>query len=131
MDNKIFNVNGETKELLLSALTLLFEQGGRNTNVKAWSISPEKGFILHQYTNEKATPFPISINAKTACDIVWEWLKSDEAKKIKINDPWDVDLDFDGHSKEGWRVYTEDWGHVDGQWSALAVITPCYLWYGK
>ena len=38
--------------------------------------------------------------------------------------------DHDGENELGWRVYTEEWGQVNGDWHCLA-IRPAYLWYGK
>jgi len=71
---------------------------------------------------------PLSID--TACEIVYQWLKSDEAKTITLTG-WDENADHDGSNALGWRVYVEDWGHIGSDWGAYCAIKPAYMWYGK
>jgi hypothetical protein len=65
---------------------------------------------------------------------LWTWLHSDEAKEITMDD-WDADVDQDGDNHLGWRLYTEDWGHISinnrlDSYS-IAAFKPAWLWYGK
>lgn len=131
MDNKIFNVNGKSKEMLQATLNLVFEQG-RYKKAVNWSIHPDKGLILYWAISkkEKVNDFVTSVSADTVCSTVWEWLQSDEAWEINLTG-WDVDQDHDGSNSKGWRVYVEDWGHVNDDWSAICAIKPIYLWHGK
>jgi hypothetical protein len=132
VDNKVFNVNGKSKELLAKVLDIKFSQDGyAETKAKAWAVHPEKGLILywHKDTNTNALLTPLS--ASGVVDMVWEWLKSDEAKTIKMVDTWEVNMKHDGSNSLGWRVYVEDWGHVADSFYAICAIKPAYLWHGK
>ncbi len=127
-DNAIFNVNGESLEKLVKTLELALD----GKTVKGWKIYPDKGMCLYRYdsTSDKSLNlFPTSITASQAAQMVFQWLSTDEAKKIPCKD-WDSDAHHDGHNKLGWRVYTEDWGHVHDDWNVVA-IKPAYMWYGK
>ena len=49
MDNRIFNVNGRTDEMLLNTLKLVFNQrhiGSAETTCCAWKFDPKYGLIL-------------------------------------------------------------------------------------
>lgn len=132
MDNRIFNINGAKKELLSKVLDIAFSQEGYSVRkAEAWSVHPEKGLILYWHhvkdTNKLLTPLASS----SVVDMVWEWLKSDEAKTIKMVDPWEVDMDHDGSNSIGWRVFVEEWGHVAGNFYSICAIKPAYLWHGK
>ena len=126
-DNAIFNVNGIGLERLRQTLQLAI---GSKT-IMGYRISPVKGFILIDTIfnrDEISIKFPSPLNAALVASIVFEWLGSDLAKNINC-EGWDADSDHDGDNELGWRVYTEDWGYVDGE-TAIA-IKPAYLWYGK
>lgn len=75
------------------------------------------------------TKFPIPISPAQAAEMAFQWLESKEAKEVPM-EGWDANADHDGSNEIGWRVYTEDWGHVEGDWNCIA-IKPAYLWYGK
>jgi hypothetical protein len=127
-DNAIFNVNGVGLERLKKTLSLALE----NNTVEGWKFKKEKGICLYQYdsTSKKdIQKFPVPLKAETVAELVFEWLKGDEAKTTTLQG-WDIDADHDGSNELGWRAYTEDWGHVDGDWNVLAV-KPAYMWYGK
>lgn len=133
MDNRIFNVNGEGDDMLLRTLELVFEQESDNCTCKGWISSPTHGLILlwHAEEYQKGVHMlPAPMKVKDILPIVVTWLKSDEAKKIKLKD-WDRDADHDGSNGPGWRVYCEDWGHVDNNFYAICAITPAFMWYGK
>ena len=148
MDNKIFNVNGKTKDQLSLAvqLMLLDEYGKDNRigmKVRGWYFSQTKGLVLTWYVGEKykATPFtdrmgkPCPINTEELVDLLWNWLHSDEAKTVECKD-WDADSDHDGSNTLGWRLYVDKWGHVAEtehtiDHYSIAAFKPAYLWYGK
>ena len=133
MDNRVFNVNGKGKELLLQTLTLAFAQSGfKPRQAAAWFVDKEKGLVLCWHGPEKsikANVFPTSLGADSITEIVFAWLQSDEAKTITLTD-WDRDADHDGSNSLGWRVYCESWGHVKTHY-AIVAIKPAYMWYGK
>ena len=39
--------------------------------------------------------------------------------------------DHDGDTGQGFRLYNEDWGHVDGRYQAFIAIAPAWAIYGK
>lgn len=129
MDNRIFNINGEGKEMLERALELVFEQSGSQT-CKGWKFSIEHGLILCWWASQEIIPFPGNLTAKQCVEFAWSWLLGDQAKTVKLTG-WDADADHDGHNSEGWRVYCEDWGNVADCSSGICAIKPVYLWHGK
>ena len=125
-DNAIFNVNGSGLNCLKKTLSLAFS----DKTICGFRFKKEKGLILYNYgSSDKLTKFPSPISAVQAAEIVFNWLESKEAKEVPMQG-WDSNADHDGENELGWRVYTEDWGHVDGDWNCIAV-KPAYLWYGK
>lgn len=132
MDNKIFNVNGGSIEMLQKALELSFLQDGENTVAKAWRFIPEKGFVLYWHKNavDAIQAFPCELSAEAVTPMVWEWLKGEQAKSMKF-EHWDADADHDGSNSRGWRVYVEDWGYVANDTAVICAIRPVYLWHGK
>lgn len=145
MDNRQFNINGRTKKQLNLALKcLLFNEYDEEKTVSGWYFNPNKGFVLTWWVGENyiATPFtdrmgkPKPVNVEDLTEILWEWLTTDEAKTVEMSG-WDEDADHDGSNELGWRLYMEDWGHVNmgGSHSldhySIAAFKPAYLWYGK
>lgn len=144
MDNKIFNVNGRTKEQLRLALQLLLlNEYGENKKVRGWYLSKKNGLILTWLvdSSNKAIPFTdrmgkeSEISGEELVDLLWNWLSSDEAKYVECVD-WDADLDHDGSNEKGWRLYTGQWGHVSENditvdHYSIAAFKPAFLWYGK
>ena len=92
MDNRIFNVNGKTKyQLTLALNSLLYNEYDKINNVKAWYFNEDKGLVLcwHYNQNDKRyNPFtdnmgkPKSISIEELTDILWDWLKTDEANSV-------------------------------------------------
>ena len=127
-DNAVFNVNGKSESRLRDALSLALNGG----TVAAYKFIQSKGLVLYSYAssgNNGVVKFPTPLSANEVSGIVIKWLQSEEAKSVPC-EGWDADADHDGDNEIGWRVYTEDWGHVEGEWDALA-IKPAYMWYGK
>lgn len=132
MDNRIFNINGSGEEILLKTLELAFRHTGHDTTVKAWSISKEKGLVLHWTTIEHidSNKLPSPLTAEEVLPLVTRWLNDLDIKDFILTN-WDVNADHDGSNSLGWRVYVEDWGHIGDDWSAICAITPAYMWHGK
>ena len=130
MDNRVFNVNGEGEVMLTATLKLLFTQcNAEYTKAHGWAFTPKHGFIVYQYPGV-GNRFPTPLTAEQLAPIVWAWLNGDEAKTVEC-DGWDADCDHDGDNGPGWRVFCEDWGHVNGDYNAVCAIKPAYMWYGK
>jgi hypothetical protein len=135
MDNKIFNINGEGVDLLKQVLNIAIKQEdwAYSSKINGWAVDQAKGFILLSYVNEKRSDecrFPVPVSPEMAAMMAYEWLSSEEAKKVPCQG-WDADTDHDGSNELGWRVYCEEWGHVGNYHNAIVAIKPVYLWYGK
>lgn len=137
-DNRVFNINGRSKEMLLTALSLAQEQeSGRKDCYAGWVEDPKKGLILLWHVGEHSpgNKFVTNLTAEGVVEQVWQWLqekKNDPSAEIfKHTEQWDHDSDHDGHNSYGWRVYCEDWGHVGGNHYSVVAVKPVYLWHGK
>jgi hypothetical protein len=145
MDNRIFNVNGRTKnQLKLAVQLLLLNEYNDLQRIRGWYYKKEKGLVLTWYVGEdyRATPFtnrmgqPSDIQLDELVDLLWDWLVSDEAKDVEFG-RWENRLeDSDVSEEDGWRLYVDDWGHV-GETEhtidhySVAAFKPVRLWYGK
>ena len=132
MDNRIFNVNGKTDEQLLGALKLVFTQKGKGTTCKGTLFSKTKGLLLLWWydKDDLGNSLPAELEAEEIFPIVKSWLKSKQASEVECNG-WDANSQHDGSNSIGWRVYCEDWGHVDGISYTICAVKPAYMWYGK
>lgn len=145
MDNKIFNVNGRTKlQLELAVKLLLLDEYNENNTVSGWYFSKKKGLVLTWWVGDgcEATPFTdrmgkkSTINGDELVDLLWNWLNTEEAKSVFF-EGWDANADHDGHNELGWRLYVDDWGHVQKENGitidhySIAAFKPSYCWYGK
>lgn len=125
--NQIFNVNGSGKETLITAIALAMQTGGHA--VRAWRFDPAKGLVL-SFNPETGTAFPFALDASLVAELAWGFLTSEQAAKVRC-EGWDAPFTGDGSDRLGWRVYTEDWGQIDREFSAFLAIKPAHLWYGK
>lgn len=125
-DNAIFNVNGTGIEKLKKTLSL----AAGDRTFFGYKFNEKLGLILYSYESGKEIiKFPAKISADQCAELVFNWLQSEESKKVPTTG-WDADADHDGSNELGWRVYTEDWGHAAGDWNCV-IVKPAYLWYGK
>lgn len=135
MDNKLFDVNGRTPEQLENTLKLLLDnEYGETRKVEGWLFDKEKGFVLYWHTEKRGHKFPVPIGYKALAQIVYEWLQSEEAGTVTLGE-WEDDCDHDGSNELGFRVYLDEWGHININGSldhyTLGAIKPVYCWYGK
>lgn len=142
MDNRIFNVNGLTLPMLEMAIKLWCSNDGftsreQSTTFKfeGYKIDLKKGFIFLRHIEgaKNAVKMPTPTTLGVLCAIAFDWLKSEEAKKVPLTG-WDRDAVHDGSNDLGWRVFCEEWGFIqsEGQNLQFAVcVTPAYIWYGK
>lgn len=139
MDNRIFNVNGYGSEQLACTLKLAFFHGnfGKEKTCNGWIESPKHGLILLSYFNEndKVNKFPVPLYSEQICPIIEAWLNDLENDKKKLETfemiGYDANEDHDGHNKLGWRVFCENWGHVNDMHGAICAVKPAYMWFGK
>lgn len=130
-DNQVFNVNGSGDEALLDTLKLIFKL--RKYKCVGWTQSKTHGLILHWTCNLKGDVFKLpgdGLNADECFGLVKKWLCSDFADDVEPS-AWCEDSDHDGCNSQGWQVYVENWGHVDGHQSAICAIKKAYIWHGK
>lgn len=128
--NCVFNVNGQGKENLVATLDLVFQMRGYLP--AAWRHDEKYGMILYWTVKdiEGINILPAPLSAEEIAPIVLSYLESEKAGDVVLKG-WDKDVNHDGHNTPGWRVYCEDWGHVDSRWEAIVAITPAYMWHGK
>jgi hypothetical protein len=132
MDNRIFNVNGEGLENLIKTLKLCFDLEDAS-GAKGWSFSTKHGLIFHSYQcSQRMNTFPAKLSPEECAKMAYSWLSGDEAKTVILTNDWDKEVDdYEVDSYPAWRVYCEDWGHVNGSWSAICGILPTFGWSGK
>lgn len=136
MDNRIFNVNGrfdkDGQENLAATLRLVFQllghPGVEGNKAVGYRISPTHGFVLYKDITDRCTPFACKLGADQVFPQIVAWFESNPRCE---RTGWDAAADHDGHNGPGWRVYCEDWGHVDNEWAAFIAIKPAFMWYGK
>ncbi|WCK57542.1 hypothetical protein PP175_26110 (plasmid) [Aneurinibacillus sp. Ricciae_BoGa-3] len=129
MDNQVFNVNGRDWDDLASVLKLAFKLSGKKA--RAFRIDKKKGLVLYWSENVTgSTALVAPMDGEQIFPTVKAFLMSEKAEIIEL-DKWDKNLNHDGSNAKGWRVYTEDWGHVNEDHYAFLAITPAYMWYGK
>lgn len=144
MDNRVFNVNGRGKDMLIETIRLaLWQEHGcygdshmpTDLAAKGYMISDVHGLILlwHVSQNDSAqVQFLVPHTPEMLGELAYEWLHGAQAKNCLPHlTGWDADCDHDGSNVMGWRAYCEDWGHVDHINAAVIAIKPSFLWYGK
>lgn len=101
-------------------------------------ILEQPGFLqeLRKYKLTKIANEKVSISFELLSEILWLWLSSSEAKKT-IPGKWEGRLnDQDVSEEPGFRIYTEDWGHIGETYGgtdhySIGAIKPISCWYGK
>jgi hypothetical protein len=146
MDNRQLDITSEGKSPLEMALSIAWPgaMGGKATHYKEVSLatktdyygSPtsshsesqvesEKGkktLILLWKAEQDALALPYPLDLKEAVSFVAGWLRNAEYGR---------EPDHDGDNGKGWRVFTEDWGHVAGHRCAIVAVQPAWAMYGK
>lgn len=149
MDNDKFLVSGVGLQKLKDCFKLIFndrkaigycireEEIGQGYDPVEFLINPKDSYVLkpakHKikrlifYWSEIGSKpdfvkFPFKMNSDLCAEFVDSWLKETEFPK---------EPDIDGECERGWLTYTEDWGHVDDEWSAIVAISPYWAMYGK
>lgn len=144
MDNRVFNVNGMNKEMLIATLRLVFAQERgcyvdkdgnlEQTTAKGWMLHPVHGLILLWWLEDERDgehAFISPQNAEVCAEAVWTWLQAEDTWEKSNFEDWDVDCDHDGHNSRGFRIYCDDWGHIGPYTNAICAIKPAYMWHGK
>lgn len=135
MDNVQFNVRGKEESDLLPALQLGFRVSGQRAAV-GYKIIRNKGLVLYWTEDDDVEKFIVPMTPEKLLPTVQAFLEDFydcNTYGIELSeDEWDDDPDDDDiYGYHGWRVYTEQWGHIDRSWKAFLAITPSYCWSSK
>lgn len=117
MDNFHFDMTSKGDKTLRTAMSLFPQR-----NVTGYRADAEKGLILYSADSPRATALPFPMTLEQAADFAHGWLEHADYGR---------EPDHDGDNGKGWRLYTEDWGHVGGEWQAFAAVQPAWAMYGK
>ena len=127
MDNFAFDVQAEGRESLESLLTVAFANNAPGGDAWGWKeLKDGTGIFLVWSETRDAFRFPCRLSAHDCAKLVQKWLEACPKEK-RLNDPGD----FDGSVGNAFRLYVEDWGHVDGDHYAIVAIQATWAWYGK
>ncbi len=78
--------------------------------------------ILLWHAERGALPLPYPLDLEESIAFLAGWLK-----KVERGD----EPDHDGSNGQGWRAFTESWGHVAGHRYAIVAVQPAWAMYGK
>lgn len=125
--NPILNVNGRT----IGRLHTAFQLSYWDTAV-GWSENDKK--LLFYWVNPNSNTikypdfqlFPVPLDQQAMADMAWAWLQ-----KFSLEDHANLYNDGDVWDERGWRVWSEDWGHVNGRYQAFIAVEPYAIWIGK
>jgi hypothetical protein len=134
-DNVHIQIRGEHKDDLLTAIQLAMKITD-NSKVVSYKIDDKYGFIVNWvYNDGESHPLPVALGPEEITGIIWKWLESLDWSKV--DSQYDIVSfngrlnDYDVVEERGWLLYTEEWGHVNGQYSAIFAVVPAWLWLGK
>lgn len=152
MDNQTIDVVSEGKQGILHALSIIWNAaapGGKATHYKVCRLLPHTSYYCddengkhktHHFTNQiehgdgvetlilfwsdehDAKPLPFPLNLEQAAGFIVDWLGSVD---------FGTEPDHDGSNHKGWRLFTEDWGHVAGNHYTIIAAQPAWAMYGK
>jgi len=142
MDNRILNINGPLHdpitasdlEKLTQALRFAFIQNSyrqlSDIRVTHYTKTKKSGLILLWGNNGNCKELPCPLDFAGVVQLILNYLQSEEISSVECKG-WDRDADHDGDNGKGWRIFVEDWGHVEGNSCVICAIKPCFIWYGK
>lgn len=86
--------------------------------------TPKLILFWTESTREGYNPFPYALENKSRVlgKFLKGWLKQCQ---------YPPQPDHDGHNERGFRIYNNEWGHVDGMYQAFLAIEPAWAMYGK
>lgn len=118
-DNAHFDITGAPLAICLQIATGISSSG----RVTGWRMDADKNrLILYSLPSPRATPLPAPLTGEALVLFVKAWL--DQAS-------YGVEPDHDGDNSRGFRIYNEDWGHIDHEYQAFVAIEPAWLMHGK
>lgn len=137
MDNFFLNVRSQSRESFEHAMRIAFIRG-TELRAKRWVVHPEYGMVLFWTDEEKdfqgmeTTAFPYPLDAEKAADFIWNWIREEaDRTDFRLSDMDRHYRDHDVSCEPAFRVYTEKWGKVGDDYTAIVAVLPCWGWYGK
>ena len=88
-------------------------------------VETENGKRTVFIENPDILKFPFNPN-----DFIWGWFNNQNPDDFNL-ERWEKKIDFDGSLGNGFRIFTQDWGHVLDSSYAIFAVKPIYAWYGK
>jgi len=146
MDNRVIDVVSEGDEDLKLAFKLIWPNapGGKATHYKVvhlrekvryhgdptdwhettYEVCPDgtPTLILLWNAESDATSLPYPMDRKQATQFALGWLAQAD---------YGSEPDHDGDNGRGWRVFTNQWGHVAGHSYSIVGLQPAWAMYGK
>lgn len=122
-DNLPMSVTGRSRERFDKAIGLL-----NHDKADAMHIDGNKLMFYWAEPNDPSIVtevYELPRDSAAMANIAWSWLESLPA------DAWDEETDPDIWHEKGWKVYTEFWGHNEGDWRIFVTVEPYTVWLGK
>lgn len=146
MDNRTIDVTSEGDDALALALRLIWDNapGKKATHYKVVRLAERTSYFGSPVSSHSTKLEKDDTGTQT---LILLWSQEKDAQPL----PWPMDFDgslafvkgwlahvepeeepdHDGHNGPGWRVFTEQWGHVAGHHYAIVGVQHAWAMYGK
>ncbi|MEY8801939.1 hypothetical protein AB9K35_16645 [Leisingera sp. XS_AS12] len=119
-DNPVLRVNGISLERMRHAMKL-----ASGFPAHGYKIDKERGWLVFmKYSSAPGmTAFPVPLEADRCAEIAFDWLQAQT---------YPAQPDHDGDNKEGWLLWNDGWGQVDGHgYHSFCAVRPTWIMFGK
>lgn len=145
MDNFHIDILAEGEETLLEALVIAFRHNAPGGTATHWASLDTKFEGVEWHERDKPGPTRPTLvfywsdpSLKEATEILM-YVKPREAATMVIawmdtlvkKDKFPPQPDHDGSNSRGFRVFCEQWGHVNDNHYAIVAVQPTWAMYGK
>lgn len=122
-DNFKVDVTGIGDNVLNWSLEILAQDHVSVVGYRIDNTNPNTPKLIFYWAkSDKFHPLLVPISTNKLGDTIQKWL----AEQDYGNEP-----DIDGNSRRGFRIYTDSWGMVDGEWQTSFAVEPEWIMYGK
>jgi hypothetical protein len=127
MDNFKLDIVAEGDSTLLDVLKICFEHNCPGKKAGHYAVTGDRKsnrptLVLLWHQEKKSTKHPFEMDLEDVHGFVRGWLRTVDRG---------TQPDHDGDNGHGFRVFTEDWGHVFDHQYAICGIQPVWAMYGK
>jgi hypothetical protein len=123
MDNFKVDIVWEGEKRFRAILGMVLDKhNSRTKKFEHYAIDDDLGLILFWAESKNAQKLPYPMDHAALVDFAWNWLKTATYGR---------EPDHDGDNGKGWRIFTESWGRVKGDWATICAIQPIWAMYGK